>query len=235
MNSEAVNMMRKELFDENEEVRSQFLKHFPHETSEFINEISNAYVSWRKYDQTVGADKRRAYVAAYFFNAINNLLASTKLFLSGYSIPSGNLVRQTIEALCCGILCSSHNLKVYEQIDQNKFSANKAGNLILKHCDTLNINKEQMTSLLRLYDFYHKFSHSSLLALAQNMSFATPSNEVYLGASFDEGKLAVYEKEVSTRLNLALLISKAIKGLPNTEKTSVNKRVHPIAEKAGSG
>jgi hypothetical protein len=235
MNSETVDMMKKELLEDDEAIRSEFLNRFPGETLEFIGEISNAYESLKRYDQTVGSDKRRAYIAAFFFNAINNLLASTKLLFSGYSIPSGNLVRQTIEAICCGILCSSANLRVYEQIDQNKFSANNAGRLVLKHCDALNVNKEQMVSLLKLHDFYHEFSHSSLLGLGQNMSLSHHSKAIYLGASFDEAKLFAYEKEVSTRVNLAILIAKAIDGLPNAEKTSVNKRVQPIAKKTGSG
>ena len=213
MTPDPVDMIRKELLEDDQDVRSQFLKHFTDETSEFISEMTKTYSSWKTYEATVGTDMRRVYVTAFFFNAFNNLLVSTKLLLSGYSVPSGNLVRQTIEAICTAILCSAKKLTVYEQITRNKFSSNDAGRLVLKHRKTLNIEKKAMESLLRLHKFYHHFSHPSLIGLAQNISLSSSDHSVYLGASFDKEKLSGYRKEVSARVELALLISKAIDGL----------------------
>jgi hypothetical protein len=107
-----------ERFD-NQEVRSQFISHFNEEIEAFIPTMASAYEAWQKYDTTVGTDRRRAYVAAFLFNALNNLLASMTLFISGYSIPSGNLVRQTLEAIFTAILCSCKKLQVYQQLDRD--------------------------------------------------------------------------------------------------------------------
>ena len=143
-----------------------------------------------------------------------------KLFISGYSIPSGNLVRQTIEAICSAILCSAETLQFYQQIDQNKFSPHKAGKLLLKHSKTFNIDQKAMQSLLKLNGFYHKFSHATLLALAQNMSFSQ-LGQIYVGPSFDDDKLFGYRKEMTTRIKLANNISNVIEGiLMSKDKTS---------------
>jgi len=212
MDTDILHLVRQELLGDDQEVRSQFISHFDSEISAFINAMASAYQSWMKYDKTVGTDKRRAYVAAFLFNAINNLLASMKLFISGYSIPSGNLVRQTLEAIFTAILCSSTKLQVYQQIDRNKFSTKDAGKMVLKYSELLNIKKKSIHAAMKIYVFYHKFSHSSLLALAHNISF-TNSGKIYVGPSFDDEKLFVYRKEVSGRLNVAKTISNVIEGI----------------------
>jgi hypothetical protein len=70
---------------------------------------------------------------------------------------------------------------------------------------------------MKLYVFYHKFSHSTLLALAHNISFNN-SGTIYVGPSFDEEKLFAYRKEVSRRLNIARTISNVIEGILMEQK-----------------
>jgi hypothetical protein len=220
MNAEIKQFLSQELFGDDDEVRSQFISHFNSEIEAFVDSMVSAHESWLKYDKTVGTDKRRAYVAAFLFNALNNLLASMKLFVSGYSIPSGNLVRQTLEAIFTAILCSCKKLQVYQQIDRNKFSTKDSGKLVLKHSELLNIKKKSIKDAMKIYAFYHKFSHSTLLALAHNISFTT-SGTIYVGPSFDAEKLFAYRKEVSGRLNIAKTISNVIEGiLMEQERTS---------------
>jgi hypothetical protein len=140
------------------------------------------------------------------------LLTSMKLFISGYSIPSGNLMRQTLEAVFTAILCSCKKLQVYQQIDRDKFSTKDSGKLVLKHSELLNIEKKSIKTAMKIYVFYHNFSHSTLLALAHNISFTT-AGRIYVGPSFDAEKLSSYRKEVSGRLNAAKMISNVIEGI----------------------
>lgn len=217
MNTEIRQFVGQELMSDNQEVRSQFISHFNEEIEAFITAMASAYEAWQKYDKTVGTDRRRAYVAAFLFNALNNLLTSMKLFISGYSIPSGNLVRQTLEAIFTAILCSCKKLQVYQQIDRDKFSTKDSGKLVLKHSELLNIKKKSIKEAMKLYVFYHKFSHSTLLALAHNISF-TNSGTIYVGPSFDAEKLFAYRKEVSGRLNIAKTISNVIEGILMEQK-----------------
>lgn len=118
-----------------------------------------------------------------------------KLFISGYSIPSGNLIRQTLESLCIAILCSKESLRVHERVDQNKFSPQKAINLVQRNANKLRINKESISVVKKSYEFYHKFSHSSLLALSHNMSLSQKGT-LYIGPSFDKEKSPAMKKKL---------------------------------------
>jgi len=202
----------KEILGDDKEIKSKFLKHFETEMSEFINTIVESYRSWMKYDATIKGNRRRAFISAFLFNAINNLSASMKMFISGYSIPSGNLVRQTIESICSAILCSSEKLQFYQHVEQDMFSSKNSVKHVLKHSKKFRINRDAMLSLKKLYEFYHKLSHSSSLTLAHNISLSN-LGEIYIGPSFDEHKLFAYKKEAANRMNLAKIISNVIEGI----------------------
>jgi hypothetical protein len=202
----------KEILGENKEVKEKFISTFETEITEFINSIVESYQRWSKYDSLVGSDRRRAFVAAFLFNAITNLSASMKMLIAGYTIPSGNLIRQTIESTCSAILCSSELLQFYQQVEQDKFSSKSSLNLVLKHSKKLHINRDAMISLKKLYEFYHNFSHSSSLTLAFNTSIGNLGT-TYIGASFDDQKMFAYKKETANRINLSKNITNVIEAL----------------------
>ena len=210
-------IFRREVLEDDNEVREQFLKVFQNDVFKFIKSMEAVYKTWQKYDKTIGKNKRKAYVSAFLFNAINNLVGSMKLFISGYSIPSGNLIRQTIESLCTAILCSKESLQYYNRVDQNIFSPQKAVNLVQRNADKLRVNKQSISVVKKSYEFYHKFSHSSLLALSHNLSLSNKGT-LYIGPSFDEEKLPGYKKEITHRLSLAKVFSNIIQGILLIEK-----------------
>jgi hypothetical protein len=141
--------------------------------------------------------------------------------ISGYTIPSGNLIRQTIESLCTAILCSKESINVYQRVDENKFSPQKAINLVQRHANNLNINKKSISVVKKVYEFYHNFSHSSLLALSHNMSLSQTGN-LFIGPSFDKAKMLGYKKEIAQRVNLAKVYSNVIEGILLVEKGNNN-------------
>jgi len=202
----------KEMLGEDKEVKEKFISNFEPEITQFINSIAESYQTWQKYDSLVGSDRRHAFVAAFLFNAITNLSASMKMLIAGYTIPSGNLVRQTIESICSAILCSSEWLQFYQQVEQDKFSSKSSLNLVLKHSKKLQINRNAMLALKKLYEFYHKLSHSSSLTLAFNISIGNLGT-TYIGPSFDEQKMFAYKKEVKNRISLSNNITNVIEAL----------------------
>ena len=202
----------KEILDEDKEVKEKFISNFQTEITDFINSIVESYQMWLKYDALIGSDRRRAFIAAFLFNAITNLSASMKMLIAGYTIPSGNLVRQTIESICSAILCSSEQIQYYEQVEQNKFSSKSSVKLVLKHSKEFHINRNAMIGLKKLYEFYHKLSHSSSLTLGFNISVGN-LGEIYLGPSFDEEKKFAYKKETVNRINLSKNITNVIEAL----------------------
>lgn len=221
MTEDIHDIFKREVLEDDNEVRDQFLVFFQNDIYEFINAMEAVYKTWQKYDGAIGKNKRKAYVSAFLFNAINNLACSMKLFISGYSIPSGNLIRQTLESLCIAILCSKESLRVHERVDQNKFSPQKAINLVQRNANKLRINKESISVVKKSYEFYHKFSHSSLLALSHNMSLSQKGT-LYIGPSFDKEKKPGYEKEIAQRLSLAKVFTNVIEGILLVEKENGN-------------
>lgn len=205
-------IISKEILGEDKEVKEKFINNFESEITDFINSIVESYQTWLKYDALIGSDRRRAFVAAFLFNAITNLSASMKMLINGYAIPSGNLVRQTIESICSAILCSNEQLQYYQQVEQDKFSSKSSINLVLKHSKKFHINKNAMIGLKKLYEFYHKLSHSSSLTLGFNISVGK-LGKIYIGSSFDEEKMFVYKKETANRINLSKNITNVIEAL----------------------
>lgn len=188
MNNNLRNFFTKKLLEDDKDVKANFLKHLESEVSEFIDVIIESYQSWKKYDAIVGSNRRRAFVSAFIFNAIDSLLSSMKLFIAGYALPSGNFVRQTIESICSAILCSREDFQFYQQVEQDKFSSKNSINSILKNSAKFRINKDAMISLKKLYEFCHKHSHSSSLTLAHNINISN-LREDNIGPSFDDKKV----------------------------------------------
>lgn len=214
-------IFRREIFDDDLAVRDQFIESFEKDIDDFVSAMAETYQAWLKYDGRIGVNKRRAYVSAFLFNAINNLVNSMKLFISGYTIPSGNLIRQTIESLCTAILCSTESINVYQRVDEDKFSPPKAINLVQRHANCLNINKKSIQIVKIVYEFYHNYSHSSLLALSHNMSLSQTGN-LFIGPSFDKVKMSGYKKEMAQRVNLAKVCPNVIDGILLAEKGNNN-------------
>lgn len=133
-------IIEKEIHEDDIKIRNQFMNSFKDEVSAFIDGLTDAFYKWEEYNSTIDTDIRKAYVSAFLFNAIDSLTLSMKLFLSGYIIPSGNLLRYTIESLCLAILYSDESLPYYEKIKQNKFPANTALNCVSKNAEKLYIN-----------------------------------------------------------------------------------------------
>ncbi len=98
-----IEIYQRELLGTPTDVMRQYLVHFEDDTHKFIAGLIKASGVWQKY-QIAGVEREKnqqelIWSAAYFLQAINSALISTRLFLSGYFVPSGNLARQSIESL----------------------------------------------------------------------------------------------------------------------------------------
>ena len=139
------------------EVLDNFKSLFKSEIEEFINETVNAYVEWKKWDSKINEDEQKAYISAFIFNAINTLTISTKLFILGYIVPSGNLVRTAMESCAMAILCSNKSLPFFEQIKTNSFKASKSVSIVESKADSLGITKDNFSEFKKHWGFYHNY------------------------------------------------------------------------------
>lgn len=204
--------IRTELTSDNAEVRADFLKHFETDVERFSDAMACAFGNWQTLDAEVKGDENRAYISALVFTAVTLHIQSMKLFLSGHVAAAGNMSRQVVETIALALVCSSKELNILDRFIEDKYSSNDAVRDALRHCDKLGINKEAAEALSSFQKFYNKYSHPSQRTIAVGMSFSK-AGMICVGASFDEGKLEVYEKECSSRVSLAEVFPDFIDGV----------------------
>jgi hypothetical protein len=207
-----------EVMEDDSEVRKNFINHFSSQIDDFIIAMSSAYHNWKEFDANIGTDMKKAHISALIYSAINSHIISMKIFLSGYIVPAGNLQRQVLETIALALLCSNPRLKVLDRFMKNNYSTHEAVKDVSNNYQQLNLNKTAVQVMKRSQIFYHKYSHPSLLSLASLISFSR-KGKLYLGASFDDGKINEYTKEINGRVSLANLFDNIIDGIKiNIEK-----------------
>jgi len=134
-----------------------------------------------------------------------------RLFLSGYPIAAGNLSRQVVEAVALALLCSSKQLTVLKRFIEDEYSSNDAVPDLLRHYEKLGLRKDGVEVLKNAQTFFHKFSHPTKMTIAAITSFSVEG--LYVGASFDDGKVAEYDKEVLGRISLASVFTNFVEAV----------------------
>ena len=88
--------------------------------------------------------------------------------------------------------------------------------LALKHLETnydnLGINEDAINALKKSRTFYHHYSHPGVFSLASRISFESPG-KLFIGGSFDNGKMDEYKKELVHRINFCKILPNIIAGL----------------------
>ena len=216
----------KELFHDNSEVLNEFLDQFSKELLEFAELFSEAYKKYLALDHLIKdtENRQKAFVSGITYLLLDNLLTSEKLFIMGYQIPSGNLMRQVIESIALATLCSlkdkiristkKKDIHFYTSFINHKSEAKSS--LALKHLEAnyekLGINVDAINAIKKSRIFYHQYSHPGELSLASTMSFKKPIKS-FIGGSFDHGKIKEYKKELLQRINFCKILPNIIEGL----------------------
>lgn len=205
---------RKLIFASNTKVRKKFKDFFSHEIESFIKAVFVAYAAYKLIDERCKGDKQKSYTAAFLFNAINNLVNSFNLLISGYSVASGNLMRHFMESSSMAILVSSKDLSYFERFakEGSKFPVHKSLTFISKNLNGLKIKPKSWDKFIKLKKFYDLSSHSSAFALANIFNFSR-RGEVSIGTHFDLAKLMPYRKEIEGRINAAKCLKNIIDGI----------------------
>jgi len=202
----------KELTSDDSEVRSDYLKLFELDAKTFADAMARAFMKWRTFDNEVKGNERRAHVSALVHTAITLHILSLKLFLSGQTVAAGNLFRQVIESIALALLCSGKDLDVLTRFMEDKYSSTAAVRDVLRHDEKLSLKGDALEALKDSQEFYHKYSHVTKMTIATGMSFSG-NGGLYVGASYDKGKVEAYAKEVKGRLSLAKVFPNFIEGV----------------------
>ncbi len=219
----------KELFNDNSEILNKFAGRFSEEILEFAELFSKAYKSFLELvlltEDT--ENEQKEYVSRLTSLLLDNLMMSVKLFIFGYQIPSGNLMRQVLESVALAILCSLND-KITISVKKNKpkeihfytrFVNNGSeakSSLALKYLEDnsekIGINKNAIDTLKEIRSIYHHFSHPGELSLSVMQSFEKPG-KMYVCGSFDEGKIDQYKKDLLQRIEFCKRLPNIIEGL----------------------
>jgi hypothetical protein len=164
--------------------------------------MGEAHRRWEKLDSTIEGSEERAHISSLVYGVINNQVVSMKLLLMGLLVPAGNTQRHALEGIALALLASRRDIGVRQQYMEGKYSTHKAIMHVKRHVAKLGLIPEALEQLERATKLYDQLSHPSFMTVANSISL-DGSAVVVLGGSFDEGKLAVYEKEVQSRVSLA--------------------------------
>jgi hypothetical protein len=203
-----------EVFGAPSAVMGQYLEHFENNASNFIKGLAGAMDACTEYAGLHAEPQCAegfAWSQVHFLNAINCALISTRLFLSGYLVASGNQSRQAIESLAFGVLLPFPKTGAYREFKLGHDIEHKALQWLARnatHCGTTRANVEAVSKQAKFFD---KYSHPSRLALASAWG-RNLDHGLSLGAVYVPGYLPQYKKEMTNRVSLTRLLSGTIKG-----------------------
>jgi hypothetical protein len=202
----------KELICDDPDIRAEYLKLFEADAKTFADSMAQGFIRWRSFDNEVKGDERREYVSALAYTAITLHILSLKLLLSGHTVAAGNLFRQVIECIALALLCSGKDLNILARFMENKYSSTIAVRDVVRYHKKLSLKGDALDALKNSQDFYHKYSHITKMTLVIGMS-SSEVGGLYVGASFDEGKVKAYTTEVNGRVSLAKIFPNFIEGI----------------------
>ncbi|MDU0458468.1 MAG: hypothetical protein RW306_06995 [Geobacteraceae bacterium] len=202
----AYEKIKREITEDISEVRDRFLAEFNKEIDQFSIDMTDVLLDWQSLDTKIGSDAKLAHVSALVYSAITLQILSMKLLISGQIIAAGNIMRQVLETIATALLCSSAALGVLEKYFRGKYSTQKSVEHLIKHASKLGLKKDALKILKSSQIFYHGYSHPTLITIATHISF-DKEGALYVGSSFDEGKVGQYRKEIEGRLSLSKVFS----------------------------
>lgn len=206
---------KKAIFDEitgkDAAAAAAFHARYAVECEQFAALMGEATIAWQDLAGRAGESDRTSSVSTLVYCAITLHVRSMKLFLAGHLLAAGNLSRQVVEAIATALLCADKTLNVLERFSAEHYSSQKAVRDLRQHHKALGIKEDSLMPLERAQNFYHHHSHLSLLTIGSVISFA--EDGVYVGASFDEQKTDIYDKEIASRLSLATIFPSIVESV----------------------
>jgi hypothetical protein len=196
-------MVFAEITGANHAIRDSYLKRYGPQMDRFAELMTRALIDWHALDERWKDDTRRGRIASLIYCAISLHIQSMKLFLDGHIVAAGNLSRQVLEGVAMAMLGSGKTLNNLDRFIGGTYGTNGAVRDLWRNRKALGLRDEGVSTLLEAEQFYHEFSHFSLPTIATTMCFQ--EGGIFLGASFDGGKIDGYDAEVARLIRVAEL------------------------------
>lgn len=189
-----------EVISNSDEVRAEYLANYRDSANDFSLAMSQALTTWHQCECR-GDPAAAGTVSSLAYAAIMLHIQSMKLFLSGCPVPAGTLSRQAVENIALALLCSIHGAPVLGQFMSERYAPRQALADMRSWQAELGLGSAVLDCLEKSQRFYSLYDHPTKMTVASYMSHSDAG--LYIGAAFDEGKMAFYGHEMSRRLALA--------------------------------
>jgi hypothetical protein len=187
-----------ELLGSRSAVMDLYLEHFANDGNNFISGLVNAMRAWNEYSESQSEERAAeafAWSQMYFLNAVNCALISTRLFLSGYLVASGNQSRQAVESIAFGILLPFPKTGAYREFRAGHNIEHKAMEWLVRNAAHCGTTRQNVEAFRKQAQFFDKYSHPSRLGSASTWG-GNLDNGFTLGAAFVPDYLPQYRKEM---------------------------------------
>lgn len=191
------------VFTDNHDAQVWFAKVFSRDLREIIAAFTKAFNNYKDLSDTIALEKRPATVLLFVHTAINSVLSSLHLFVSGFPVSAGQLMRHFAECVAMAMMCADKSCGVYEAYiqDRETYPVHKSLDLITQQKITralqksLGINKEAYARFARMMKFYDHHSHASAITLSYSFIFRE-SGGLVIGSQVDPAKRSQYKVEL---------------------------------------
>ena len=199
--------------DYSSEIES-FSKYYSSELLEFCEIVSTCHKKHNLFSSIPSPSERALHVSAHIQVVINYIYTSMQLLMIEHVIPSGNMYRQSIEALSMAILLAHPGKIVFEVKKKTKeidfFDSYKNEKAVarphtaLRHVQNnsvvLKVKADSIEKLKNSKDFLNNLSHPSKLSLALSQSGGNES-KWFLGGGIRDLNSNIFKKEIDSRIN----------------------------------
>lgn len=221
-----------ELFNDNSAIREKYMGFLSGRAVSFSENIAEAFRHFCQLDRLSKDNHQTATTGGYVYLTLESLYTSTKLFLHGYTVPSGNLVRHAIESLAMAALISypreisdlskserEFNYYAAHEGNDKRARAYRALVLLELNRERLGIRSEAIDTMKNNREFYHQYSHPSQMCIAANMAWGERV-ALHLAGGFDSAKSNEYTKEMDGRVSLASIMPNFIDAIVAQRKNA---------------
>jgi len=185
--------VRSFVFSDNAEAQRWFAKVFSADIRSATQEFARAWNRYRALADAIALEKRPAEVLLFVHTALNSILTSFHLLVSGYPVPSGNLMRQFAECVAMALMCADKSLNVFDRYVANRrqFPIHKALDLVTQERISrslqkkLHLDKQGYSEFIQVMKFYDTLSHASAMTLGHTFMFSQMGGLV-LGSQAEE-------------------------------------------------
>ena len=228
----------KELTDSKSNEIDDFVNAFPKEILNFSESFSKSYKKYLELYQITSKHQNSRnieqieFVTFFTYQILNNLFISERIFLLGFEVASGNILRQVAEGVAVVVLCSINfeisRVSKRKQIKFSFFDSFKQdkpfarSNNAIRHLENnrtiIQFSEQAIDLLVTIKKQCNEYSHPNVFNTSAFMSFEK-LGRMYIGGCFDRGKIENYQVGLEFRAFLCSTFSNLIDGLKiNIEK-----------------